>query len=409
MDLAFPSVPLPAHVPQDLVRPFPFVFGTTTDRDPFNELIAEVHRGPEIFYAEHAYPGGTGAWILRRTQDLRDVYFDTEHFSVKDFSPFSKLIGETWNNLPAETDPPMHALHRAFVNPIFTPKAMTRLEDRIRFYAREYIDAFKDKGECEFMADFAFEFPIKVFLELMGLPLERTKQFLEWEMGLLHNHDLSKIAAATRSVVDYLRGEIEDRRRSPGEDLITYGVQAEIDGRKLTEDELVGFTFNLFIGGLDTVSTHIGLQFRHLAEHPSDQAELRANPQMIPDAIEEMMRAYAAVTTFRTCKKPISIKGVDIAVGDKVAMSTSLAGRDPQEYERANEVVLNRRPKQVSFGYGPHLCVGMHLARREMRIAMEEFLSAIPEFRIPDGCTVRSYLGMIQPVELPLAWPARRS
>jgi cytochrome P450 len=402
--LEFPVLPLPAHVPESLVRPFPFIFGTTTEQDPFNDLVPPIHEGPEIFYARHAYPGGTGAWIVRRTQHLRELYFDTEHFSNKDFSPFAKLIGENWGNLPAETDPPMHALYRAFVNPIFTPKAMAKLESRIRDYARQYILAFRDKGECEFMADFAFEFPIKVFLELMGLPAELTPQFLEWEMGLLHNHDLGAIAVATRSVVTYLREQIEDRRANPRDDLITFGVQAKIEGRDLTEDELVGFTFNLFIGGLDTVSTNIGLQFRHLAEHPNHQAALRANPAQIPEAIEEMMRAYAAVTTFRTCKEEIVFNGVQMMPGDKIAMSTTLAGRDPAEYDRPNEIVLDRRPKHVSFAYGPHLCVGMHLARREMRIAMEEFLSLVPPFRIKPGAVIRSYLGMIQPVTLPLIW-----
>lgn len=406
MSFAFPTLPLPAHVPEELVRPFPFVFGMTTDRDPFADLADAVHEGPEIFYARHAYPGGTPAWIVRRTEDLRTIYFDTDHFSNKDFSPFAKLIGETWSNLPAETDPPMHALYRAFVNPLFTPKAMARLEDGIRAYAVEFVEAFRERGACEFMSEFAFEFPIKVFLDLMGLPHERTKQFLEWEMGLLHNHDMSKIADATRSVVAYLREQIADRRRNPTDDLITYGVQAEIDGRKLTEDELVGFTFNLFIGGLDTVSTHMGLQFLHLARHPEHQAVLRADPALIPDAIEEMMRAYAAVTTFRTCKEPVAIKGVTFMPGDKIAMSTTLAGRDPAEYERANEVILDRKPRHVSFAYGPHLCVGIHLARREMRIAMEEVLRRIPEFRIADGHPILCHLGMIQPVDLPLVWSA---
>jgi cytochrome P450 len=335
---------------------------------------------------------------------LRDLYFDTEHFSNKDFAPFAGLIGETWGNVPAETDPPMHGLYRAFVNPIFTPKAMAKLEVNIRRTAIEYIETFKAKGECEFMTDFAFEFPIKVFLELMGLPLDRTKEFLEWEMGLLHNHDMGKIADATRAVVGYLRGEIADRRKNPTDDLITYGVQAEIDGRPLTEDEVLGFAFNLFIGGLDTVSTHIGLQFRHLATHVEDQKTLRENPAMIPDAIEEMMRAYAAVTTFRTCKKEIDFKGVKMMPGDKIAMSTTIVGRDPQEYERPNEVILDRRPKHVTFAFGPHLCVGMHLARREMRIAMEEVLRLIPEFHVKPGHALLSHMGMIQPVDLPLVW-----
>jgi cytochrome P450 len=238
----------------------------------------------------------------------------------------------------------------------------------------------------------------------MGLPDTRMAEFLEWETGLLHSMDLGVMAKSTRQVVDYLREEIEDRRRNPTEDLISYGVQARIDGRALTEDELVGFTFNLFIGGLDTVSTNMGLQFTHLATHADDQALLRAQPEKIADAVEEMMRAYAPVTTFRTCVKETQLKGITFMPGDKIAMSTTLAARDPQEYDRPNEVVLDRRPKHVSFGYGPHLCVGMHLARREMRIAMEEFLRLIPPFHLKPGHKLEYHLGMIQPVSLPLVW-----
>jgi cytochrome P450 len=400
----FPVHALPAHVPETLVRPFPFIFGMTTARDPFNELAPEVHQQPAVFYALHAYPGGTPAWVVRRAQDMRQIYLDTEHFSNKDFSPFSKLIGESWNQVPAETDPPMHALYRVFVNPLFTPKAITRLEDNIRATAISYIEAFKAKGECDVMKEFAFEFPIKVFLELMGLPLSRTRQFLEWEMTLLHHHDVTIIAAATREVVAYLRGEIADRRANPTDDLISYGVKAQIDGRGLTEDELLGFTFNLFLGGLDTISTHIGLQLRHLAEHPADQAKLRSQPDLIPQAIEEMMRAYAGVTTFRTCKKALNFNGVTMMPGDKIAMSTTLAGRDPEEYDQPNDVIFERRPKHLSFAYGPHLCVGMHLARREMRVALEEFLRLIPPFQIKPGHVIQSHLGIIQPVDLPLIW-----
>jgi cytochrome P450 len=403
----FPAPTIPAHVPQSLVRDFPFVFGISTDADPYNDWVPEIHKGPEIFYAPHAYPGGTPAWIVRRTADMRDLYFDTATFSSKDFSPYSKMIGDTWTNLPAEIDPPHHAKYRAFVNPLFTPKAMTKLEGKIRDYAIEFIEAFRDKGECEFMKEFAFEFPIKIFLELMGLPLSLTPQFLEWETGLLHEHDMGKMADATRAVVTYLRGEIEDRRRNPTDDVISYATQAEIEGRKLNDDELVGFTFNLFIGGLDTVSTNMGLQFLHLARNHQHQNELRANPERIPEAMDEMMRAYAPVTTFRTCIKETVFKGVKMMPGDKVAMSTTIVARDPEEYDNPNEVRLDRKPRHLSFGYGPHLCVGMHLARREMRIAIEEFLRLIPEFSVKPGHAIRHHLGMIQPVELPLVWAAR--
>ncbi|OAN56245.1 cytochrome P450 [Sphingobium sp. TCM1] len=406
MPFEMPVIPKPDHVPDDLVRPFPFIFGMTTDRNPFTDLADAVHREPPIFYTPHAYPGGTPAWIVRRTEDLRAIYFDTDHFSNKDFSPFPKLIGENWSSLPAETDPPMHRLYRAFVNPLFTPKAMTKLEDKIRAYARDYVLSFKDKGACEFMTDFAFEFPIRIFMELMGLPQDQTKTFLEWEMGLLHSSDLSVMAASTRKVVDYLEAAIEDRRENPTDDLISYGVHTQLDGRSLTRDELIGFTFNLFIGGLDTVSTHMGLQFWHLATHAQDQARLRAEPDLIPNAIEELMRAYPAVTTFRTVVKPVEVNGVQFMPGDKVAMSTTLAGRDPEEYDNPAEVRFDRKPRHVSFAYGPHLCVGMHLARREMRIAMEEFLALVPQFHVQEEYDVQYHLGMIQPVALPLRWTA---
>lgn len=396
----------PPHVPADLVRDYPIKMGGLVEENPFDRMIPEIHRTmPPIFYALDAYPGGTPAWIVRRVKDLQAIYYDTESFSNKDFAPFALLVGESWSSLPAETDPPMHGLYRKWVNPLFSPKEMNKLDSKIRDYARDYCTAIKARGSCEFMGEFAFEFPIKVFLELMGLPQEMTAEFLEWEMGLLHTNDLAVIAASTRKVVDYLRGEIADRKANPRDDLISYGVMMPIDGRPLTDDELVGFTFNLFIGGMDTVSTNMAWQFRHLATHPEDQAMLRAKPAMIPDAIEEMMRAYPAVTTFRTCSREVTIGGVTFQPGDKIAMPTSLAGRDPEEYPDADKVILGRKSRYLSFGYGPHLCVGMHLARREMRIALEEFLATIPPFRIQEGCTVKTHTGgILQPETLPLAW-----
>ncbi|MBK6299367.1 MAG: cytochrome P450 [Sphingomonadales bacterium] len=402
--MQFPEPVIPDHVPASLVRPFPYVFGMTTRDDPFGDWATEVHKGPGIFYAPHAYPGGTPAWIVRRVEDLRKVYFDTDTFSSKDFSPYSKMVGDTWTNLPVEIDPPHHAKYRSFINPLFTPTAMTKLEGKIRNYAVEYIEAFRERGACEFMSEFAFEFPIKVFLELMDFPLSNTKQFLEWETGLLHEMDMWKMAVAVRNVVAFLREQIEDRRKAPRDDIISYALGVEVEGRKLNDDELVGFSFNLFIGGLDTVSTNMGLQFLHLARNPQDQQYLRDNPKEIPHAIDEMMRAYAAVTTFRTCTKETEFGGVKMMPGDKVAVHTTLAGRDPEEFPEPGEVRLGRNPRHVSFGFGPHMCVGMHLAKREMRIAIEEFVQRIPQFSVKPGHEVEYHLGMIQPVTLPLVW-----
>lgn len=398
----------PPHIPAELVCESPFIFGTITEADPFNEWVPAIHQGPPIFYAPNAYPGMGPAWVVRRMADMREIYMDTATFSSRDFSPYSKLIGDSWTNLPVEFDPPEHQKYRVFANPLFAPMAMARLEDKIREYAVEYIEGFKARGECEFMSQFAFEFPIKVFLELMGLPLERAPEFLEWEYGLLHAPDLETMATATRKVVGFLREEIDKRRDNPPDDAFGYALKARIDGgRPLTDDELVGFSFNLFIGGLDTVSTNMGLQVLHLAERHDHQAFLRENPDKIPHAIEELMRAYAPVTVFRTCTRDVDFKGVPMRAGDKVAMMTTLVNRDPEEFDAPNEVRFDRKPRHTAFGYGVHTCIGMHLARRELRIALEEMLARLPMFSVKPGHKIRRWLGMIQPVELPLVWETR--
>jgi cytochrome P450 len=397
---------VPPHVPAGLVKEFPLVLGKKTKENPFERIIPDIHRNlPEVFFSMDAYPGGSPAWILRRAQDVRQVYNDTTNFTSAHFSPFAGLIGEHWNLLPAETDPPLHAKYRIMLNPLFAPKKMQAMEASVRAAARRCIEAIKAQGKCEFMQDFAFPFPVSVFLDLIDLPQSRMKEFQAWEYALLHVPDMKSVSDAVRNVVGYLREVLAQRRRNPGDDFISYGIKSEIEGRKLTDDELIGYCFNLFIGGLDTVSSNVVLQFRHLAEHPDHQEQLRNDPSRIPAAVEELMRAYSAVTTFRTCVRQIQIRGVTIEPGDKVAMSTTLANRDPQEFEAPDEVRLDRQPTHMTFAYGPHRCIGSHLARREMVVAMEEFLGAIPAFKLQAGVQIETHLGgIIQPNALPLVW-----
>lgn len=401
---------VPAHVPPELVREdYPFLMGLSTTEHPFQTMVPALHQGPDIIYSTNFYPGYQPAWIPRRLEDLQALYLDTEHFSSQGFSPFAKLIGEDWNLVPAEIDPPEHTVYRTLLNPLFTPRRMAALEDKVRKAAREFIANFKDRGECEFMNEFALRFPIVVFLDLMGLPRERMEQFLEWENMLLHSFDVENIVKGTRNVVDYLRELIDERRANPVDDLVSFGVTAEIEGRKLNDTELMGFCFNLFIGGLDTVSTNIAWQVRHLAENPADQQRLREHPEQIGPALEELYRRYSAVTTFRTCIKQTQIRGVTIMPGDKIAMPTTLANTDPNAWERPFEVDLDRAPRHTTFAYGIHRCIGAPLARRESAIALEELFAALPEFRIQEGAEIVTELGpILQPRTLPLAWGEKK-
>ncbi|MDB6061418.1 MAG: cytochrome [Verrucomicrobiaceae bacterium] len=397
---------IPAHVPQHLVRDdFPFIMGATTAENPFTTMVPAIHQGPEIVYSTNFYPGHQPAWIPRRLEDLQALYQDTEHFSSEGFSPFARLIGENWNLVPAEIDPPAHAAYRTLLNPLFTPRRLQALDDKVRQSAREFIDKFKARGECEFMSEFALRFPIVVFLDLMGLPRERMEQFLEWENMLLHSADIEHVVRGTRYVVDYLREVIDERRKHPVDDLISFGVRETIDGRPLNDNELIGFCFNLFIGGLDTVSTNISWQVRHLAETPSDQQRLREQRELIPNALEEFYRRYAAVTTFRTCIKTTTVRGVTIMPGDKIAMPTTLANTDPAAWDRPFDVDIDRVPRHITFAYGIHRCLGAPLARRESVIALEELFAALPPFRIKEGAEIIIELvPILQPRNLPLVW-----
>lgn len=406
MNLTGEPIPIPDHVPAHLIdRDFPLVMGRYTREDPFARIVQQACEGPDVVYVPDMVPGGGHNWVLRRHEDLRAVYNDTEHFSNKGFSALSQIIGEHWQLIPAEQDAPDHTYFRTILNPVFAPGSVAKMEQSVRDAARASIATFRDKTSCEFIAEFAAPFPVGVALDLLGLPKERMKDFLEWESMLLHSGQFDIMAEGIRNVSSYLREVIAERKDNPGDDLISHAIKAEIQGRKMNDDELLGYAFNFYIGGLDTVTANLGNHVRHLATNLEHQRYLRENPKQIRAAVEEFMRAFAAVTTYRICKKETSIRGVTIKPGDKVAMCTTLAGRDAQVFGQPHEIRLDRGPSHVSFATGPHHCLGVHLARRELRVALEELLEAIPEFSLAQDATIDTQLGGItQPRTLPLVW-----
>lgn len=397
---------IPKHVNPKLVREnYAFAMGLTTSENPFNDMLPRFHQDADFIYATDAYPIGLPAWIPQRMKDIQAVYSDNEHFSTEGLSPFPMLSGGQWKVTPIEVDPPQHTAYRTILNPLFTPTRLKSLDEKVRQTARDFIAKFKDKGECEFMEDFAFKFPIAVFLDLMGLPQERMEQFLEWEHMLLHSTDLEGIIVGTQQVVAYLQEVIDDRMQNPRDDLVSIAVTSEIVGRKPTNDELIGICFNLYIGGLDTVTTNIAWQVRHLAENPEQQQMLREQPELIGKAVESLYRRYASVTTFRSCIKEISFGDATIMPGDKVAVSTTFANNDPNEWGDPSKVDITQAPRHMVFGYGVHRCVGAALARRESVVAIEELLSTLTLFKPKTGATLNTALGpILQPQNIPLSW-----
>lgn len=397
---------LPSHVPAELAKPFALTPRKAGSINPFTDIIPELHKGPDIFYGTDIFPGpGGGGWVIRRAEDLKAVYDNTVDFIKKGNGQYASMIGESWDVIPTELDPPVHAKFRQALNPMFSPRKMAELQEKVTLRAAEFIDKFKDNGCTEFVKDFAVPYPVSIVLDLLDLPQDQMQQFLEWEFSLLHTNNIDERTAAIRAVKAMLLEEIDKREKNPGSDLISTALTLKVDGRSWSKQEVFGFFFNLFLGGLDTVSANLSLHFYHLATHLDDQRALREDPSKIENAVQELMRGYAAVTTLRICHKEINIQGITIKPGDRVAMSTPLGSNDPEAYDNPTEIRLDRRPNHLSFGWGIHRCLGNHLARRELNVAVEQMTQKLPEFRVKPGFEVPFFLSNIIHVsELQLVW-----
>jgi len=403
-----PPNPAPAHVPPEMVGDFSLFTSPgltpTVGGDP-QAAAAVVHSGPPIFYSRLATRDGKGAWVITRAADQRRVLQDAETFSSHR-KIFSSALGEDWPMIPLEIDPPQHAEWRALLNPLFSPKRVKAMEEAVRERAVAIIDRVAAGGtSCDVMKDFAFPFAVNIFLRFIGLSDDRLPEFVEWANDLLHGDDVQRPRAA-RAIMGFVRDLAAWRRQTPGDDFMTFVVQSKLQGRPLTDQEVLGIGILIFIAGLDTVAAAIGFDLAYLARNPADQALLRAEPERIGVAAEELLRAYPTVQMIRVATRDIDFEGAPIRKGDYVSCATMIANRDPLEFPDPDRIDLSREDnRHVAFAYGPHRCLGSHLARREIVVALEEWLARIPPFRIKEGVAPTTYGGHVFGIEgLVLDW-----
>jgi cytochrome P450 len=266
------------------------------------------------------------------------------------------------------------------------------------------------QGSCDFMADFANRFPTSIFLEMIGLPVEELDQFLEWEHGILHaggsdEEKLQSQMASMFAVMGRFSTIIAERRVEPRDDIISKALTYEIDGAPVTDQDLLSFCLLMFMAGLDTVSVTLGWTFLHLARNDDDRQRIVDDPSIVPTAVEEFVRAYAIVIPARKVMQDVEIQGCPMKAGDMVNIPLAAATRDDAAFPDATTVDITRKPNNhIGFGAGPHRCLGSHLARQELRIAMEEWHARIPNYRLaPDALLLESgsQLGL---ESLPLVW-----
>ncbi|HEV2897425.1 MAG TPA: cytochrome P450 [Pseudaminobacter sp.] len=380
--------PVPDHVPPEMVRNFSLFtspgMAPTPNGDP-HAAVACAHAGPPIFYSPFNTRDGRGTWVITRARDQRRVLQDAETFSSHR-SIFASALGENWPMIPLELDPPAHGVFRSLLNPLLSPKRVGVLEAAIRARAITLTERIAAAGtSCDVMKDFAFPFAVNIFLRFLGLPDHRLHTFVGWANDLLHGDHVKRPAAA-RTIVAFIDELAAARRKEPADDFMTFVVQAQVEGRRLTDEEVRGIGVLLFVAGLDTVAAAIGFDLAYLARNRKDQEWLRSKPDRIVPAAEELLRAYPTVQMIRVAKKDIDFEGAPIRKGDYVSCATMIANRDPAEFESPNTIDLARPDnRHGAFGYGPHRCLGSHLARREIVIGLEEWLARIPAFRIKEG------------------------
>lgn len=392
----------PDHVPDELFWDHNYEEFAHTGDDPYL-AISRLHEGPGIVWctgARFAEPG----WLVTRHDYVQEVFVDWEHFS-SDYQAMSQL-GISWKLNPLEFDPPQHHAYRRILNPFFTPAKVMEMDAPVKDACNVLIAAFENRGGCEFISEFGEKFPSYVFLDLMGMPKEKLPDFLAWERDLLRAKDPMQRVSAMMSVLKYLEEFVAQQKKNPTTDLLRAMVTAQYNNeRPLNDGELLGMCYLFYIGGLDTVYSVSGWIMRYLASDQALQERLRSNPGDIPRAAEEFLRAFAVASPTRRARTDFEFHGVKIKAGDMVIPSTPAAGRDPRAYANPHKIDIDRNARHVSFASGPHICLGMHLARRELRTVIEAFLSRFKNIRMPAGERYEYHTGGVLGIDrLPLVW-----
>ncbi|TLX70655.1 cytochrome P450 [Pseudomonas nicosulfuronedens] len=388
---------VPEHVPEDRVVDFDFMHPPGAESDVHAAWKA-LHRGPDIVWS----PYNGGHWIATRAEDIETIQKDNLRFShARVTIPRSDDV----TLVPLELDPPEHTAYRTLITPSFLPQAIASMESDVRALTIELIEGFKNKGECEFVGEFAKMLPIVIFLRLVDLPQEDRLHLLEMA-ELSVRGDLEERQRSQGMLMGYIGKWVQERASNPGNDLISLIVNAKIDGQPISPERMFGMMIVVLFGGLDTVAAMMSFICRFLAEHPAERRRLAEEPELILTAVDELIRRHGVTNTARVVVEDIEFKGVQLKKGDQIQVPNALFGLDERRFANPMEIDLARKPVvHAAFGNGAHRCPGSFLARTEIKVFLQEWLKRIPEFEIKAGEQPRCASGMVNGMlYLPLQW-----
>ncbi|MGH9079262.1 MAG: cytochrome P450, partial [Acidimicrobiales bacterium] len=309
---------------------------------------------------------------------------------------------------PISADPPLHTWTRRLLLPWFSHKRVEGYVSSTRDLCRELLDGFADAGHADAAADYAQQIPVRVIARILGVSTDLSDTFTDWVRDVLEfADDPERRQHGAEGLLNYFLGQLSYRREHPGDDLLSELLHTELDGRPVDDGIVLGMAALVLIAGVDTTWSAIGSSLWHLATHPEDRKRLVAEPDLMPTAIEELLRAYAPVTMAREVTQDVDFAGCPMKTGDKVLMNFPAANRDPEAFERPEQVQLDRtHNRHVAFGSGIHRCAGSNLARMELQVAIEEWLARIPAFSLAEGADLTWAGGQVRgPRVLPVVFP----
>lgn len=379
----------------------------------FHEMRAEcpVHAGPQWYRFGVDQP--MEALLYGDATPYTVLPFEAVQRVLRDDETFSSTIMENLNGLVMghtiiEMDQPEHRQYRGLIAKAFTPHAMQRWEHEVvRPIVTRLVDGFADKGRVELCRELFFPFPVQVIVEMMGLPREDIPVVQRKAVELISIlKDAERGFAASQWLYDYFTVVINARRNDPGDDLVSVLIRAELDGQKLTNDEIIAFLRLLLPAGGETTYRASSNLMVGLLTHPDQLAALRADRSLMPQAVEEGLRWESPLTAVsRITTRDVDVEGITIPKGSGVQVCTGAANHDTSQWQNTEEFDIFRKQRSnLAFGFGQHVCLGMHLARMEMSVVVSEILDRLPNVRLdPDADEVRiTGLGFRAPNHLPV-------